>query len=534
MARIRSRRSLFSGLALLLGVCGVEGLSVRSAAAAAPIVALSRVSGPPTVLVTVSGTGFAAGERVDVYFDDTDLLLRGASDSGSFTAEIQVPTSALPGVHWVMAVGRLSRLAGQARFSVRTNWPAFRMNAQHAGRNRHENVLSPTTVEDMEELWATSVGGKIYASPCVSGGQVYATTDDGYLHAFNAASGGVAWSAFLGASTLTSIPTYPATAYSRVFAASRIGASGGRIAAYTLGGAFVWARTFDGGIDGPLSVEGGRVYFGCNDGTVYGLNASDGATVWSSVDLGESIVTAPTVANGTVYVGALNARLYALDGANGAVRWSYDAPTPIYSTPAVVNGRVFFTCTDTNQASAYVHALDARKGTLLWRASVGTTLYTSPAVAGGKVCVGLRDGTLRAFDARTGQERWSSPDLKLTHVDGAPSVANGVVYVSARDAAATQGSLNAVRAADGAVLWSASTGGAVHLANPAISDGVVFIGSDDGQLHAYGIPPTKVDSSVKGSPPATRPSPRYLRPDRTLRLGAPQRGLVAPPDDEEL
>jgi outer membrane protein assembly factor BamB len=527
VTRMSPRLSLSGVMALLFAVCAIEGLSMRSAVAAALALALSRASGPPTLLVDLAGAGFDSSEGVDVYFDGKDLLVTVTSPSGSFNRQLQVPEEALPGVHWVSAVGRRSGLAAQARFSVRTNWPAFRMNAQHGGRNRHENVLSSTTVEDVEELWATSVGGKITASPCVSGGQVYVTTDDGYLHAFTAASGGRRWSRSHGTSTLSS----PAAGYSLVFAAW----SNGTVAAYTPGGNLVWENVdvLRGSVDGPLSLEGGKVYFGSTGGKVYALDARTGVEAWSA-ELGGSIVTAPTVANGVVYVGARDGNLYALDAASGERLWSYSTGMPIQSTAAVANGRVFFACKDTT-GGAYLQVVDARTGLRLWRVSVET--QCSPAVAGGKVYVGTNGGALQAFEARydpgSGTPLWSSRGL-LTSEDGAPSVANGVVYVVARDPLTAVGSLNAVRAADGALLWTASTGGVVKDANPAISDGIVFIGSDDGQLHAYGIPPTKVDSSVKGSPPSTRPNPRHLRPDRTIRLNAPQRGLVAPPNEEDL
>jgi hypothetical protein len=63
-------------------------------------------------------------------------------------------------------------------------------------------------------------------------------------------------------------------------------------------------------------------------------------------------------------------------------------------------------------------------------------------------------------------------------VDTAPAVANGVVYIGSRD-----GNLYALNGSTGALLWSYTTGGAV-LSSPAVVNGVVYFGSFDGNVYA--------------------------------------------------
>ena len=58
-------------------------------------------------------------------------------------------------------------------------------------------------------------------------------------------------------------------------------------------------------------------------------------------------------------------------------------------------------------------------------------------------------------------------------VDSSPAVANGVVYVGSND-----GNLYALNASTGAKLWSYPTGAAVA-SSPAVANGVVYVGSDD-------------------------------------------------------
>ncbi len=63
-------------------------------------------------------------------------------------------------------------------------------------------------------------------------------------------------------------------------------------------------------------------------------------------------------------------------------------------------------------------------------------------------------------------------------IRSSPAVVNGIVYVGSND-----GRIFATNAATGAVVWTVTTGGLVH-ASPAVANGVVYIGSDDGTFRA--------------------------------------------------
>jgi outer membrane protein assembly factor BamB len=77
-------------------------------------------------------------------------------------------------------------------------------------------------------------------------------------------------------------------------------------------------------------------------------------------------------------------------------------------------------------------------------------------------------GTLSLYwRYETGDLVWSSP-----------AVVDGVVFVGSDD-----GNVYALDAASGARLWQRRTGGGIW-SSPAVVDGVVFVGSDDGDLYA--------------------------------------------------
>jgi len=90
-------------------------------------------------------------------------------------------------------------------------------------------------------------------------------------------------------------------------------------------------------------------------------------------------------------------------------------------------------------------------------------------------------------------------------VESSPAVANGVVYIGSDD-----GNVYAIDAANGQKLWSSATGSAVR-SSPSVANGVVHFGSDNGKLYA---------ASANGMPPPTanvaRPDPLQLQPDTRL------------------
>ena len=61
---------------------------------------------------------------------------------------------------------------------------------------------------------------------------------------------------------------------------------------------------------------------------------------------------------------------------------------------------------------------------------------------------------------------------------------DGVVYVTSND---VNGSLWALQASTGTVLWRDTTGGHMTWSSPAVANGVVYVGSDDGNVYAFGL-----------------------------------------------
>jgi outer membrane protein assembly factor BamB len=154
------------------------------------------------------------------------------------------------------------------------------------------------------------------------------------------------------------------------------------------------------------------------------------------------------------------------------------------AAPVVADGKLFVVDVD-----ATVHAFAADTGAKLWSVSLSSDKPNRSARFGGGVS--YDDGQVYATDglgdvvalqAADGKEVWrAKPGGPLR---GAPTVANGNVYVLSQD-----NQIFAVGQSDGKVVWSQSgtleSQGVFGVAAPAASQGTVVTGFSSGELNAY-------------------------------------------------
>jgi len=436
--------------------------------AAYAAITLSVHAGPPTSSVTVQGGGFGPGETVAITFNSAPVGNAMTASTGSFSVQITVPASALPGSHIVQATGQSSGLSAQANFLVQTNWLMNGYNSRHTRFNPYENVLNVTNVSTLVQAWTATTGSSIYASPAVVNGIVYAGSSDTYMYAFDAKTGTTVWKA----PGLWPIGASPAVADRIVYTGS---GDGDLYAFNAKTGAVVWTALVGGNVDSP-TVSQGIVYVGSSSGNtkLYALDAKAGTLIWTANT--NYITSTPAVANNIVYVSSSDDNLYAFNAGTGASIWTAQTGGALDSSPTVVNGVVYVGSWD-----GKLYAFNAKTGTSIWTVQTGGPIsFSSSAVANGTVYIGSSDHKLYAFDARTGKELWTA--LTGDQIWSSPTVANGVIYVGSQD-----DKLYAFNATTGAQLWTGSTGNQIF-SSPTVVNGVVYVGSEDGKLYAFHIP----------------------------------------------
>ena len=253
--------------------------------------------------------------------------------------------------------------------------------------------------------------------------------------------------------------------------------------------------------------------------TLFGPDNDGQLTTSFTATTGGPVFSSAAVMNGVVYVGSLDSKLYAFD-AGGTTNcggspvscnplWTGVTPSgfSISSSPTVANGIVYIGSDDN-----FVYAFDANGETNcsgtpktcapLWADHTSSTVRSSPTVENGVLYIGSSHDTLEAFDAngvtncsgtpKTCTPLWSgtAPGI-IGAQDSVPAVANGLVYVGSRD-----GNLYAFDAAGNtncagapkvcAPIWRGPTSpGANMQSSPAVIGGIVYVGGGDGKLYTF-------------------------------------------------
>jgi outer membrane protein assembly factor BamB len=308
------------------------------------------------------------------------------------------------------------------------------------------STISAVRASDGTQLWNASVDGLAESEmPAVDHGMVFATSVAG-VFALRAVDGSQLWHLSRSAT--------PAFAPSSPQAANGL----------------VYVALFSAG---PLAAPGMAVY---------ALGANDGAIRWTA-NVPATSFASLTVVDGIVYAefgvgppSAAKTAVYALGAGDGAVHWTYTVDQDRGAESlTVADGAVYLR----SQQLGLV-ALDASAGRLLWqRQDVGAG--PPPVTANGVAYLSAHfyaAGVVLALDARDGRDRWRTV---LDDADAYVSIAGQMVYVGG-------GSVHALRASDGHVVWrySAESGGAQFF-QPVVTDGVVFLGSSSYGVHLFGI-----------------------------------------------
>ena len=153
-------------------------------------------------------------------------------------------------------------------------------------------------------------------------------------------------------------------------------------------------------ITAPLVAHGGWV-FALADGKVLAFRGSDGTRVWQR-DLGAA-TERPAIKGDQLYVPLRDGRIVALDVSTGDQRWERTlggAP----KAPFATDDRLYV-----GAADRQFYCLDAVNGELAWQWRIGAAPQGSPAVDTSLVFVAALDNVLRAYDRRSGNQRWQHP-----------------------------------------------------------------------------------------------------------------------------
>jgi eukaryotic-like serine/threonine-protein kinase len=243
----------------------------------------------------------------------------------------------------------------------------------------------------------------------------------------------------------------------------------------------LWQFTTQDAITAAPAVTGPMVYVSSNDGTLYALQADTGAEVWrfateDKISSGATLVRHAGTGTDWVLLNGYDGTTRALNAADGSLVWSYKTDDYINGSPAVVDGRyvVFGGC------DAQLHVVDLSDGTLLHRIPAEAYIPASIGTFGTMAFCGNYANQTVAFDVPGGKVAWVYTDRSLPFFSS-PAVTEGLVLIGSRDK-----HLHAIHRLTGESAWKFPTGGRVEGSPIVFVDGVVF-GSSDGRLYAANL-----------------------------------------------
>jgi polyvinyl alcohol dehydrogenase (cytochrome) len=457
---------------------------------------------------------------------------------------------------------RLATVAGVAAVAMglatagaaAEDWPTYLHDPARSSTSG-ETALSVENASQLTRLWRFQTGGGVAASPTVVGGVAYVGSWDGYEYALDAATGELKWKTFLGTTTGDASCSFPQNAGVTSSATVQDGVvyvGGGDAYWYALdasSGAVLW-RVFTGDNSAfgghynwasPLLYDG-SAYVGISSladcplvqGQLLRVDLATHQVVatFDAVpdgEVGGGIWTSPTVdaATNTIYVTTgtqtdtsqpYAAAMVSLDATSLAVEGAWQVPPAEQvadndwgNTPTLIGGDLV-AATNKNGINYTFQRSDITAGPV-WQQRIatggdcptcgegsvssaafdGSRLYT----AGAQTTI---DGTpypgsVTAFDPATGGVLWSQG--LQGYVIPALAAVNGLLM------AGVGSNFTVLDAANGQTLFSYATGDSIF-SPAAVSDGRVFIGSQDGYVYAFGLssstpPPNTVRINAGGS-----------------------------------
>lgn len=227
-------------------------------------------------------------------------------------------------------------------------------------------------------------------------------------------------------------------------------------------------------------IDGNLIYIASDKGLVQAVDRDSGVAKWNT-NLGNSIISGPSVANGVLVVGTNAATIVMLDKNTGKQIWTAHLSQDTLSKTVILDDKVIVKTIDGN-----LYAFSKKDGKQLWISEHGAPSLilkasSSPVVVGNIVLVGFSDGKLDAVDVDDGRLLWqrniayatgASDVEKLIDIDADPIVKNNIVYV-----ASYQGYIGGISLANGQFVWNKA--GSVYKNMAKDSDNLYIVDDKD-------------------------------------------------------
>jgi outer membrane protein assembly factor BamB len=234
-----------------------------------------------------------------------------------------------------------------------------------------ENTVYNLNLEG-EQLWKSSVPENITGAICEDEDQIYLGTETGRFFALNRATGEVRWDFEAGGA----IHSTPVCVRGKVY----FGCDDHTLYSLSPTGAPAGKFTAAGRIQGGLLTDGERLYFGADDYYIYCLELKDLKQRWK-VKTGGIIASPPVADAKHIFVISRNNVLTCVYKKNGHIRWWKNLPARTLYRPEIVEDRIIVS-TRSRKAICFETTTGALKGEYSASAALRSNpVWISPLVA---------------------------------------------------------------------------------------------------------------------------------------------------------
>jgi outer membrane protein assembly factor BamB len=159
----------------------------------------------------------------------------------------------------------------------------------------------------------------------------------------------------------------------------------------------------------------------------------------------------------------------------GNLLWTYDTGSPVLSSPAIVDNKVYIGCGGDKR----IVCLNATNGNEIWRYHTVGRVYTSPAVDDGRIYIGDDGGIMYCLNAEDGTEIWTY-HIIYSQIKSSPTVWDDRLYFGDGG-----GMIFCLNTKTGRKIWSRLSGYRIESC-PAVWQGKVYFGGEDRRMHCFG------------------------------------------------
>ena len=257
-------------------------------------------------------------------------------------------------------------------------------------------------------------------------------------------------------------------------------------------GKIKWTLKTNGEIRSSVIIDNNKVYLAGGNGVLSCIDKNDGSVAWQTIfnatamfmaerryDFADYYHSTPLIDDNTIYIGSGNGRMNAYACQTGALLWSFRAGDIIHNRPVISQNKLIFGSFD-----GYVYALDKDDGELMWKfKSVGHQYFPtgevqgSPAIAGKTLFIGARDYNLYALNTQTGTANWNISFKRGWALSA--TVSDSIVYIGTSDDRV----LIAADTRDGRELWRTAVKYNIF-GGCSFTMGMVYVGTIWGKLFA--------------------------------------------------